>query len=115
MHGDRVASGDEVADGIRQVELTLRIDRLQPVERGPEKRALEDVDRGVRLGNRELRLGRIDGFDDRLEMPAGIANDSAVAPDVVRREREHRRRHACSTMRRDEILEECCRQKRCVA
>ena len=47
-------AGDDVADGVGQVELALRVVRLQPVERRPERLGAEDVDGGVRLADREL-------------------------------------------------------------
>ena len=49
VDGNRVPGCNEVADGVGQVQLTLRIDRLQPVERRPEELGAEDVDRRVRL------------------------------------------------------------------
>ena len=54
VDGNRVPVRDEIAHRIREVELALSIDGLQPVERGPEELRPEDVDRGVRLVDREL-------------------------------------------------------------
>ena len=88
VHGDAVPGLDEVAHGVGQVQLTLGVDGLQPVERRPEQIGPEDVDRGVRLADRELLGGRIGGLDDRLEVAAGAADDPAVAADVGGDERE---------------------------
>ena len=82
---------DEVAHGVGQVELALRVDGLQPVERGPEQLGPEDVDRGVRLADRELLGRRVGRLDDRLEVAVGAADDPAVAADVGGDEREHGR------------------------
>ena len=48
---------DEVAHGVGQVQLPLDVRRLETVERRPEEITAEDVDRRVRLFDREL-LGR---------------------------------------------------------
>ena len=54
VHRDEMPGRHEIAHGICQIQLALRVDRLKPVERGPEQLGLEDVDRGVRLADREL-------------------------------------------------------------
>ena len=54
---DRPAFGDEHADRVGEVELTLHVVRLEPVEHGPEAVRTKDIDRGVDLSNGEL-LGR---------------------------------------------------------
>ena len=79
-----VPGADEIAHGVGQVQLALCIDGLQPVERGPEQIRPEDVDRGVRLADRELLGRRVGRLDDRLEVAVGATDDSAVAADVAR-------------------------------
>src|SRR5262249_62312964 len=73
----RVAVLDEEAHGIRQVQLTLRVPRLKPIEGGPELRGLKNVDRGVHLVDRELLGRRVGRLDDRFE-PAVAAPDDAT-------------------------------------
>ena len=96
VDGNTVPCVDEVAHGVGQVQLALRVARLQPVERRPQQIGPEDVDRRVHLADRELLGGRVDGLDDRLEVAVGVADDAAVAPDVGRHEREHGRRRAAA-------------------
>ena len=42
---DGLAVGDEEPDRVGEVELALRVVRLEPLERGPELLGAEDVDR----------------------------------------------------------------------
>ena len=114
MDGNRVPGCDEVADGVGQVQLTLGIDRLQPVESRPQELGAEDVDRRVRLVDPSCSGRGVDGLDDRLEMPAGVPDDSTVAPDVGGNEGEHGCPGALRSMRLDELLEKPCRQQGCV-
>ena len=54
MRGDGLAVLDEEADGVGEVELALRVLRLEALERRPEALGADDVDRGVHLVDREL-------------------------------------------------------------
>ena len=91
VHRDALAVLDEVADRVGEVELALRVVRLEPLERRPEQLGAEDVDRGVHLADRELLGRRVDRLDDRAQAPVAVADDAPVAAHVGRREGEHRR------------------------
>src|SRR5207302_2261915 len=56
VHGDGVAATDEQSERVGDVELALRVVRLEPVESGPQLLVAEHVDARVRLV--ELELGR---------------------------------------------------------
>jgi hypothetical protein len=49
VDGDPLATCDDLANRVGQVELTLSVLGAEPVERRPELVRLEDVDRGVDL------------------------------------------------------------------
>ena len=112
---DAVAGIDEVAHGVGQVQLALCVDGLQPVERRPEQIGPEDVDRRVRLADRELLRRRVARLDDRLEVAVGAADDPPVAADVGGDEREDGRARGPRPVRLDQGLEELGRQERRVA
>ena len=101
---DAVAGADEIAHGVRQVQLALGVGGLETAERRPEQIGLEDVDRGVRLADRELLGRRVACLDDRLEVAVGVADDPAVAPDVVGDERENGGAGLLRAVRREQRL-----------
>ena len=111
----RCPESDEIAHGVGQVELALRVDGLEPVERGPEQIGPEDVDRGVRFADRKLLGRRVGCLDDRLEVAVGATDDPAVAANVGGNEREHGRAGAPRPVRRDQRLEQFGRQERRIA
>src|SRR2546427_1665729 len=83
VYGDRVAAVDEQAEGVGDVELALRVVRLEPVERRPQLLRSEHVDARVDLAQREL-LGRpVGGLDDPGEPAVPVADDAAVRTDVL--------------------------------
>ena len=114
-HADAIAGGHDPAHGVGEVELTLRVRRLQLVERRPERVRAEHVDGRVRFLDRELLGARVRGLDDGNEVPRLVADDAAVAADVVRHEREDRGRGARASVGVDERGEELGRQERRVA
>ena len=69
MSHDALAAAHEIADGVGQVELALRVVRLEPVQGRPEQVGPEDVDRGVALAKLELLGRRVSGLHDRLDGP----------------------------------------------
>ena len=60
VRADALAGRRRGADRVGQVELALRVVRLEPLERGPEVARAEDVDRGVHLADRELLRRRVE-------------------------------------------------------
>ena len=115
VDGDPVAVLHEVAHGVGQVQLSLGVGRLEAVERRPEEIASEDVDRRVRLSDRELLRRRVTRLDDRLEVAVRAAHDPPVAPDVGRDEREHGRAGLPRAVRLEQRFEQPRRQERRVA
>ncbi len=110
MHDNRVAVADEEAQRVGDVELTLRVVRLEPLERGPELRRLKDVDAGVHLAEREL-VGRcVAGLDDLLEAAFGVAHDPAVRTRRRRLERKHGGRRTFAAVRLDQSAQELRRE-----
>jgi len=89
VHRDGLAASDQVAHGVGQVELALGVLRLEPLERRPELRRLEDVDRGVDLADRQLLVARVACLDDRLQGAVAVADDPAVGACLGGLEREH--------------------------
>jgi hypothetical protein len=75
--------------GIGQVELALGVGGIEPLERRPEPLGLEDVDRGVELGDSLLVVREVSGLDDRLDRAVLAADDPAVASRVLAGEGEH--------------------------
>ena len=79
-----MAGGDEIAHGIGQIELALGVGGLQPVERRPEqvapgrRRSRSSPRRSRAAPAMRPRASTID-----FEVAAGVADDPAVAPDVV--------------------------------
>ena len=63
-HADLSPAFDEQPHGVRQVELALRVRRLDPFEHRPQLVSCEDVDRGVDLSNRALRVVGVGVLDD---------------------------------------------------
>ena len=115
VDGDAVARDDEVADGVREVQLTLRIRRSEALERGPQQLGLEHVDGRVRLADRKLRGRRVGGLDDRLEVSVLPAHDPPVGADLARLEREHRRARAPRAVRFEQVAQKLGRQERRIA
>ena len=109
------ARGHDTAHGIGEVELALRVGRRELVERRPERLRAEHVDGRVRLADRELLRARVRGLDDGDEVALLVADDAAVAADLVGHEREDGGRRAGGSMGVDERGEELRRQERCVA
>ena len=110
--------GDEVADGVRQVELALGVVGVEPRRgRAQSAAAREDVDRRVQLADREL-LGarRRAPRRSRATAPDVVAHDAAVRErlgPLDREERHARRRRArCSST---SALEHLGREERRVA
>ena len=102
----RAPSGDDVAHAVGEVELSLRVVRIDPVERLPHGCCREDVEGAVHLGERQL-LGRgVLRLDDRRKPSRGIAHDASVRPRLVEHERQHRHVGACRAMSVDELLQE---------
>ena len=89
-------------DRVGQVELALRVVRVEPGERVPQRRGLEDVDRRVQLADRALLLGRVLVLDDRLHRLVGPADDAPVGERGVGLEREERHRRLPAIMLLDE-------------
>jgi hypothetical protein len=56
---------DEEPHGIGQVELSLSVGRIDPLQRGPELGSGEDVDGRVDLVDRTLLVRRVSRLDDR--------------------------------------------------
>ena len=110
VHGNRIAVADEEAQCVGEVELTLRVVRLEPLERRPELRGLEDVDAGVDLAERELLGRRVAGLDDLREAALAVAHDPAVGTHVGRLERKHGGRGTFAAVRLDESAQELRRQ-----
>ena len=82
---------------------------------GQSRSALEDVDRRVRLADRELLRRRVGRLDDRLEIAVAVANDAAVAADVGGHEREDGRARSPATMGLEQGPEQLAREQRRIA
>jgi hypothetical protein len=110
-----LTSADEVADDVGQVELALRVVRLETIEGRPELVGTEDVDGRVALPQLELFRRRVRGLDDGGDGPIGGTNDPSVGTGRRRLEREHGRGCGFSPMRPDQLLEQPGREQRRVA
>ncbi len=80
---------DEEADRVGDVELALRVVRLQTLDRAPERVGAEHVDAGVDLADGELVVCRVPGLDDSGEAVA-LSDDPSVRAWVRRLEGENR-------------------------
>ncbi len=87
---DALAVVDEVPHGVGEVELALRVGRIEPVERRPERLSTEDVDRRVDFVEGELLRCRVRRLDDGPDAAVVTANDPSVAARIVPAEGEHR-------------------------
>ena len=106
VHGDGLAVGDEQAERVGDVELALRVVRLETVEYRPELLGAEDVDAGVHLAELVL-LGRgVGRLDDAGEPPGAVAHDPPVPARVLRLEGQHRAGGALAAVRLDESADE---------
>ena len=88
VNRDAIAVGDQEPDRVRQVELTLRIVRRQPVEHLPQPLRPEHVDRRVDLADLELLGGRVARLDDRGQrrrLRPAARGRSAAGPPARRR------------------------------
>src|SRR5919197_532527 len=61
--GRRAAVVDDVPDRVGQLELALRVPRVEPVERAPQRRRAEDVGGRVQLPDRALLVRRVPFLD----------------------------------------------------
>ena len=115
VHRNRLAVLHEEADCVGEVELALRVLRLQPLERGPELLAGEDVDRRVDLAELELVRHGVGRLDDAREPAVPVADDASVLPRVGRLEREDGRGRALAPVRVEQLAQRVRRQQRRVA
>ena len=77
--GGAMAGGDELLDRVGQVELALRVVRVQPAERLPERaRQRRHRSRSSARGSHVARGVASRVLDDRLDRAVGAADDPAV-------------------------------------
>ena len=98
---DAPAGAGQDADHVRQVILTLVVVRAHPVERRPEPRGGEAVDRGVDLGDLLLGGRCVPLLDDPLHASA-LPRDSPVAVRLGDDGGQHRRGGAALSMMVDQ-------------
>ena len=115
MDGDGLAVGDEEAERVGEIELALRVLRLQSLEHGPQLRRREHVDRGVDLAQVELVRRRVGSFDDARQPSRSVAHEPAVRTRIRRLEGEHRRGGALAAMRGHKLTQDVRREQRRVA
>jgi hypothetical protein len=78
-----------VPHGVGEVELALRIGRIEPVERRPQRLATEDVDRRVDFVERELLRRCVCRLDDGPDAAVVAADDPSVGAGIFPAEGEH--------------------------
>jgi hypothetical protein len=105
-HRHLLPAFDQQPHRIREVELALRVHRLDLLERRPQFVSLEDVDGGVHLPDRALSLVGVRMLDDLPQAAVVVADDAAVGARVGRFEGEHGRRHAGAAMFVHELLQQ---------
>ena len=74
---------DDVAHAVGEIELALGVVRLEPLQRRPEMRSVEDVDRRVELSDRALLGGCVAILDDLLDRAVRAPHDSAIRKVVT--------------------------------
>ena len=92
---DGPAGGEQGRQDVGQVELALGVVLLEAAQRCEQRGAVEHVQAGVDLADRELGLGRVTGglrLDDALDVAVGAAEHAAVAARVLELHRGQRRR-----------------------
>ena len=104
--GDTLAILNEMAHGVGQVQLALRVRRVDPVERGPDPVGGEDVDRRVDLVHGELLRRRVTGLDDLPNGALVVADDAAVLAWVGGPEGEDRGGCVLAAVRLEEVAQE---------
>ena len=107
VRGDALATGDEVAHSIGQVELALRVRGVELVERGPDAIGREDVDRGVHLA-RSPAAPRVASAASTIsrDAPVRAPDDPAVRARIVGLEGEHGRGGSVARGGLDEPLQQ---------
>src|SRR5215211_3523792 len=118
--GGRLVGGDvravlgEQPHGVREVQLSLCVRRVDALERGPELRSVEDVDRGVHLGDPVQFLVDVGRLDDAAHGAVVAADDPAVGRRILPVEGEHSRGGARDPMRLEQAGERLGPKKRSV-
>src|SRR5207247_6372540 len=102
----RGAAGDEDLDDFREIELALRVLRLEPLERRPQRVGAEHVDRRVDLADALLCRRGVGPFGDANDRTARVADDAAVKARIGWLGAEDRAGRALAAVRRDELAEE---------
>ena len=100
---DEPAVAAQERQDVGQVELALRVVAPEPLERAQQRAAVEQVQAGVDLADRELLLGRVAGglrLDHALDAPLGVADDAPVAGRVLELHARDRRGGAGLRVRR---------------
>src|SRR5438552_842079 len=90
-HRHHLPGLDQQPHRISQIELALRVDRLDPVERGPQFVSREHVDGGVDLPDRTPAFVDVGVLDDLLEPAVAVADDAAVGSGIGWLEGQHGR------------------------
>ncbi len=115
MSRDALTGLDEHRDRIGEIELTLDVLRLEPLERRPQCVRPERVDRRVDLVDLELFGRRIRALDDTNDRPAGVSHDAAVEARIRRLRGEDRCRGLLETVRVEQCVEQLGGEQRRVA
>jgi hypothetical protein len=115
VHRNTPSVRDEERDRIRQIELTLRVVRREPIEHRPQPIRSEHVDGRVDLSYRALLRRGISMFDDRRKPAVAVSQHSPVLLGIVGLERKDGRPRAVTLVRVDELGEEPGREERRVA
>ncbi len=105
VRGHAASGRDDVPDGVREVELALRVVRVELLERAPERGGVEDVVRGVQLLDRPLFGGRVPLLDDARDVSVRVADDAPVGKRHRRREGKKRHVRSVAAVRLDQLLE----------
>ncbi len=115
---DGPAGGEQGRQDVGQVELALGVVLLEAAQRCEQRAAVEHVQAGVDLADRELGLGRVAGglrLDDALDVAVGAAEHAAVAARVLELHRRQRRGGAGLLVRGDDRGDRLARDQRHVA
>ena len=102
-------------DDVGEVQLGLRVGRLEAGQDRAQEGGVEDVEAGVDLGDEEVVLLGVTRLDDAAHAPAGAAQDAPVVHRVRQHGRGHRGPGAPGAMRVDEPAEELTVDERHVA
>jgi hypothetical protein len=102
---DPLARVDQETHGVREVQLALRVRRLEPFERRPQGVASKDIDGRVDFVDRKLLRVCIRGLDDPADRTVLAADDPAVAPRVLAAEGQDGRRGAFPPVRLEQPLQ----------